>query len=197
MRNRTSVTRKGSAGSNKTRGPTFHIVHLPEPRFEFGYGQELEYPRDGLFLFGPSDAEKTFSTTRYGVIGTPDGIDRFRRWSKTITGYIPIPPPGPRSRPIEPQHVPFPGFKEAFHSDWPLEPLAVISDISLSDICETLYIENLHEAIKGCVDLFVSRLVKEANRLEASPDFWFVVIPEIVYELGRPASRVPREERIK
>ena len=32
----------------------------------------------------------------------------------------------------------------------------------------------------------------EENRLEAPPSFWFVVIPEIIYELGRPQSRVAR-----
>jgi len=197
MANRATATKTASTRSKRPTGPTFHVVHLPEPRLEFAHQQELEYPRDGLFLFGPVDARKAFSTTRYGVIGTPEGIDRFRRWSQTITRYIPIPPPGPRTRPVQPHHVPFPGFKEAFHSDWPSEPIATISDISLSEICEKLYIENRHEAIKGCVDLFVSRLVKEENRIEASPDFWFVVIPEIVYELGRPESKVPRDERIK
>lgn len=46
------------------------------------------------------------------------------------------------------------------------------------------------------MDLFVTRLVQEENRLEAPPAFWFVVIPEIVYQLGRPQSKVPRDERI-
>jgi hypothetical protein len=196
MRNKRDP-KKRSVPLAKTKGPTFHIIHLPEPRLEFAYGQELEYPRDGLFLFGPTDAKNTFAQTRYGVIGTPEGIDRFRRWAKTIASYIPIPAPGPRSRANEPQHVPFPGFKEAFHSDWPTEPVAVISDISFSDICKQLYIENRHEAIKGCVDLYVSRLTKQENRSEAPPAFWFVVIPEVVYELGRPQSKVPREDRIK
>ena len=36
----------------------------------------------------------------------------------------------------------------------------------------------------------------EENRLEAPPSFWFVVIPEIVYELGRPQSRVPRTDAV-
>lgn len=196
-RNRADTPRERSLMSKKTARSIFHVVYLPEPRLEFAYGQELEYPRDGLFLFGPKDTENAFSTTRYGVIGTPDGIDRFRRWSKTLTNYIPIPPPSPRGRLIEPQHVPFPGFKEAFHSDWPQEPSTVISDISLSEIHEALYIDNRHEAIKKCVDLFVLRLAKEENRLEAPPAFWFVVIPEIIYELGRPESKVPRDEQIK
>ena len=37
---------------------------------------------------------------------------------------------------------------------------------------------------------------REENRLEAPPSFWFVIIPEIVYELGRPQSRLPRMEAV-
>ena len=196
-RNRDGSSRSGSPRPPRATGPTFYVKHIAEPALEFAHGQTVEFPRDGLFLFGPVDAKKQFSATRYGVIGTPDGVDRFRRWSQTLAGYIPIPVPGPRSRAIEPQHVPFPGFKEAFHSDWSTEPSAIISDITLQEISDTLHIENRHEAIKGCVDLFVTRLVREENRLEAPPQFWFVVIPEVVYELGRPQSKVPRDQQIK
>ncbi|HEY1215049.1 MAG TPA: hypothetical protein VGE93_15575 [Bryobacteraceae bacterium] len=124
-------------------------------------------------------------------------MKRFEAWSLKMRGYIAIPPPGPRGREIEPQHVPFPGFKEAFHSEWPEKPVSVISDITEKEIKEKLYIQNRHEAIHDCVDLFVSRLIQEENRLEAPPDFWFVVIPEVVYELGRPQSRVPSGEALK
>src|SRR5205085_6023602 len=87
-------------------------------------------------------------------------------------------------------------FKEAFHSDWPAEPSAIIGDLSSDEIHRTIHIQNRHEAIHACVDLFVSRLVQEENRLEAPPAFWFVVIPEIVYELGRPQSKVPRMDAV-
>src|SRR3546814_13679089 len=69
------------------------------------------YPRDGLFLYGPVGETKQLPAIRYGVIGTPDGVRRFRAWSKTMAGFIDIPPPGPRSRAVEPQHVTFPGFR--------------------------------------------------------------------------------------
>jgi hypothetical protein len=196
MRNR-AVSRRPVTRPSTISAPIFKVLHLPEPSLTFAHGQILEYPRDGLFLFGPTDAKKGFSATRFGVIGTPEGVERFRRWSKCMMGYIPIPVPGPRSRTVEPQHVPFPGFREAFHSEWPAEPTAVISSISLQEISRQLHIQNRHEAIHGCVDLFVSRLVQEENRAEAPPDFWFVVIPEVVYELGRPQSRVPRDEQVK
>ena len=134
-------------------------------------GRSLNTPRDGLFLFGPCDATKVFSATRFGVIGTSEGVERFQRWSKRMRGYIAAPVPGPRSREIEPQHVAFPGFKEAFHSEWPEKPIAVIDDLTVAEIKEKIFIQNRHEAIHGCVDIFVSRLVREENRLEAPPEF--------------------------
>lgn len=172
------------------------LWHIPEPLLEFAHGQMVEYPRDGLYLFGPCDSQKRPGVTRYGVIGTREGVERFRRFSAKMRGYIPVPVPGPRSRKIEPQHVPFPGFQEAFNSEWPEKPLTVIQDIQLQEIEDTIRIQNRHEAIHGCVDLFVSRLEQEENRQEAPPSFWFVVIPEIVYELGRPQSRVPRMDAV-
>lgn len=33
--------------------------------------------------------------------------------------------------------------------------------------------------------------------MEDAPTFWFVVVPEEVYELGRPLSKVPVPERIR
>jgi hypothetical protein len=195
-RNSTGTRRPKAKQPSAPPAPVFVVSHIAEPKLEFAYSQKVEYPRDGLFLFGPCDAEKRPSQTRFGVIGTAEGVKRFAQWSEKMRGFIAPPVPGPRSREVEPQHVPFPGFQEAFHSEWPQKPVAVIEDITLEEIKEKLFIQNRHEAIHGCVDLYVSRLIKEENRLEAPPAFWFVVIPEVVYELGRPQSRVPRAEAL-
>ena len=181
-----------------SRPPEFRprMLYIEEPLLEFGYGQRLVYPRDGLFLYGPVGDTKELPAIRYGVIGTPAGVQRFRAWAKTMAGFINIPPPGPRSRAVEPQHIPFPGFAEAFHATWPVEPPCLIADLDPEEIARTLRITNRHEAIRNTVDMFVSRLVTENNRLEIAPQFWFVVIPERVYELGRPQSTVKRDDRI-
>ena len=173
------------------------LLHLAEPRLEFRYGQKLEYPRDGLFLYGPVGDTKELQTIRYGVIGTKDGVRRFRQWSARVRELIPIPKPGPRSRAVEPQHVPFPGFREAFHADWPIEPAFVIDDLDPTELDRLLRIGNRHEAIRSTVDLYVNRLIAENNRREHPPALWFVVIPESVYKLGRPRSKVPTHERVK
>lgn len=172
------------------------MLFLPEPLLEFGYGQKLVYPRDGLFLFGPTGAPTDVPAIRYGVIGTSDGVCRLRSWASKLNHYIPIPPPGPRRRKIEPQHVPFPGFGEAFRCHWPTEPAFSIDDIETGEIERKLRFANRHEAIHDTVELYVSRLIREHNRLENPPAFWFVVIPEIVFELGRPNSVVPKEDQV-
>ncbi len=172
------------------------VVHVPEPLIEFGMGQKLTYPRDGLFLYGPVDAAGQPAVMRYGVIGTADGVRRFREWSQTVRAMIDIPLPGPRSRSVEQQHVAFPGFEEAFRASWPSEPAASIADIDPAAIERALHLENHFEAVKRTVELYVLRLVAEVNRLENPPAFWFVIVPDVVYELGRPQSVVKRSERI-
>ena len=177
--------RSSTARRHRSRrsAETLGMMFLEEPLLEFGYGQKLVYPRDGLFLFGPPNSTKDVMQVRYGVIGTPDGVRRLRSWASKINRYIPIPPPSPWSRKIEPQHVPFPGFGEAFRCHWPTDPAFTIEDIDTEEIETTLRLANRHEAIHKTVDLFVSRLIHEHNRLENPPAFWFVVIPEIVFAL--------------
>lgn len=181
----------------KPKPKPLQMIFLQEPLLEFGYGQKMVYPRDGLFLFGPPGDPNDVRAVRYGAIGTADGVRRLTSWASKMSHFIPIPKPGPRSRPIEPQHVPFPGFSEAFHCEWSITPVCVIDDIDPSEIDEALRLSNRYEAIHATVDLYVSRLIKEQNRLENPPTFWFVVIPEIVYELGRPNSTVPKEDQIQ
>lgn len=175
---------------------TLRVVHVSEPTLAFRFGQTCEYPRDGLYLFGPADARGQPRAIRYGVIGTPEGLDRFRRWARAIGRFVDVPPRGPRSKAIEAHHVAFPGFNEAFHANWPAEPPRAIVDIDARDLAQVLRISNRYEAIKLAVDMYVTRLIADKNRHEDPPSFWYVVIPEFVYELGRPLSSVPPSERV-
>ena len=93
--------------------------------------------------------------------------------------------------------MPFPGFTEAFHADWPAEPSCTVADLDPAQIDRALKLENHHEAIRSAVDIFVTRLIAENNRIENPPAFWFVVIPETVFELGRPRSTVKRGDRVR
>ena len=171
------------------------LIHLDEPLLEFRFGQKLVYPRDGLFLYGPVDGGR--SEINYGVIGTPAGIARFERWTQSIAGFIPPPPPRRGAKPVEPQHIAFPGFAAAYNSAWPIKPRTTVATIDGAALSRALHIANRNEAIKTAVDIYVAPLIATAARVEDPPTFWFVVIPEEVYELGRPLSKVPTPERIQ
>ena len=200
LRKATSRTRKRNRTGKKTsrteQGFSTDLEYLEEPLLEFRHGQKLVFPRDGLFLFGPVGDVEQLPTLRYGVIGTKEGVARFRRWSGRIRSLIEVPRPAPGRPAVAPQHVPFPGFREAFHAEWPSEPADLIDDLDAKAIDRALHIGNRHEAIRSTVDIFVNRLIVQNNRQEHPPALWFVVIPEGVYQLGRPRSTVNREERV-
>lgn len=179
-----------------SRPPRPQLMHVDEPKLEFRYGQELEYSRDGLYLYGPVDATPIPRPIRYGLIGTKAGLERFVRWAQQVSSFISTPPPRRGSKLLEPHHVPFPGFSEAFNTVWSAKPTRVIDDLDESDLYRRIHIANRHEAIKAVVDVFVERLVEAHRRDEDPPSFWYVVIPEFVYELGRPQSVVPKAEQV-
>jgi hypothetical protein len=181
---------------SKQRKNRPRLIHVPEPQIEFRFGQAVDYPRDGLYLFGPVDAVHERRQVRYGVIGTPASLRRFKEWAAQVSSFIDIPKPGKLSKAIEAHHVPFPGFSEAFHAIWPTEPSRTITDIDEKELKRRLSIKNRHEAIKAAVDVFVDRLVTQRNRDEDPPSFWYVVIPEFIYALGRPESKVPISEAV-
>jgi hypothetical protein len=174
---------------------TLDLIHIPEPQLEFRFGQKLVYPRDGLFLYGPVDGGRP--AIQYGAIGTPAGLARLERWAQSVAGFLPPPPPRRGARLIEPQHVAFPGFAAAYNSAWPLKPRYSIATIDGEALAKALRITNRNEAIKAAVDLYVEPLIARAAKLEDPPTFWFVVIPEEVYQLGRPRSKVPAPDRIQ
>lgn len=171
-------------------------LHVEEPELLFRFGQKAAYPRDGLFLFGPVDASDHPRAVNYGVIGTAQSASCFAQWAADISGFIDVPPRGRLSKEREPHHVPFPGMNEAFHAAWTSTPARLVANVDRDALLRTLRIANRHEAVKAAVDVFVNALVAEHNRLEDPPAFWFVALPEFVYELGRPKSTVAVADRI-
>lgn len=172
------------------------LIHLPEPQLEFRFSQAVDYPRDGLYLFGPIDAAREPRQVRYGVIGTSVSLRRFKDWASQVSSFIDVPPPGRMSKGLEAHHVAFPGFSEAFFATWPTEPSRTITDIDEQQLLRSMRIANRHEAIKTAVDVFVDKLVADRKRDEDPPSFWYVVIPEFIYKLGRPQSIVAAADRV-
>ena len=48
---------------------SLQVLHLDEPKLEFGYGQTSDSPKDGLFLYGPNKAPSRPNIS-VGVVGT-------------------------------------------------------------------------------------------------------------------------------
>ena len=73
-----------------TSKPQFEpkIGFFPEPLLEFRMGQKLVYPRDGLYLHGPVGNIDQLPAIRYGVIGTADGVRRFRNWAEALSIFL-------------------------------------------------------------------------------------------------------------
>ncbi len=164
------------------------LNHITEPLLQFGYGQSFDDPRNGLFLFGPLSERKP-SAMRVGVIGTPAGIARYRTWVRRITSFIPA------ARADAAHHVAFPGFEATFRTPWPEDPVVELA-VSPQDISKALRLSDRHVGMYKVVSLFEEPIRQKIQTDDVQVDVWFVVVPEEVYTLGRPLSRVPMLERV-
>jgi hypothetical protein len=162
---------------------------LNEPALRFGFGQVSTNPKAGLFLFGPLREHSNPAEIRCGVVGTPTGIRAYRAWVERISKAISAAPDSKAS-------VFYPGFKELFNCSWPATPVAEIP-LSGAEIAATLHRSDRHDAVHATVSLFsqvINAFLRDEDR---RVDLWFVVIPDEVFDLGRPQSRVPISQRIE
>lgn len=160
-----------------------------ERLLEFGYRQQLDDPRDGLFLFGPLADERKPSEMRVGVVGTPRGLALYRSWVEAANGFI----PSPASSSVH--HIPFPGFEATFRANWSPSPVVEIA-ISANEVASTIRGSSRHKAIFDTVTLFEEPIQRRLREDDLPIDLWFVVIPDEVWRLGRPLSRPSRAEVI-
>lgn len=161
--------------------------YLPEPKLEFAYGQACQHPKDGLFLFGPYDSSDCQGGIRYGTLGTPLGIQRFRRWVGQVRASI-----APTK--VAPHLTTWPGFAAAFGVQFPSSAQVEIA-LDAAKISEAIRRADRHTAIHETVSLYESEIRRHLKHEEERPDVWFVVIPEEVFRHGRPESFVPKDER--
>lgn len=163
------------------------LVHFEEPCLEFGYGQALEDPRDGLTLFGPLDEGKPYGI-RSGVVGTSDGLWRFSRWVAEISRHV-------RSDEGDLAHPDFPGFEAVFGVPWSAEP-TVAKEVSGAELDQILRLDEGHIRVFRAVDLYAQKILEVLRDEDTGVDVWFVVIPDSVYQYGRPTSRPPADRRV-
>jgi hypothetical protein len=158
-------------------------IHVPEPMLRFGHGQRCEYVKDGLFSFGPLAPIPSRGALRFGVVGTTEGMRRFDRWSESIRTGIPC-------ADDKAHKMSWPGFSAVFEIEWPKEPLARVM-VDHDSVRNAIRRENRHEAVYEAVGIFETAIRRYLEKEESLPDFWFVVIDEEVFRLGRPEQIVP------
>lgn len=164
------------------------LLHLAEPTLLFSHGQSCEDPRDGLSLFGPFDPTPPYGV-RYGVIGTKDGIRRFRAWVEKVQRPI-VDSENTRGRP------PFPGFEAAFGIPFSPKPLVSVV-FEESELMKHVLIGDRFKRTYETAGFFTDRILNAIRTEEQKPELWFIIAPEEVYKYCRPASTVGKELRIQ
>lgn len=165
------------------------LIHIDEPMLSFGFNQQTEHPKDGLFLYGPPASNLNPARMDVGVIGTPAGIRRYESWIKTLSSTIAAPATG-----REENKTMWPGFEATFGVPWPAKPFAKIP-IDGDLLSRRIRNEDRHQGVFGAVDVYGDALRKYLREQEARPQFWFAVVPEEVFRYGRPKSVIPRDQR--
>jgi hypothetical protein len=173
---------------------TLNAVHLTEPLLEFAFGQRLEAPKDGLFLFGPVEDSGGRNLVRVGVVGTSAGIGFSRLWFKRLSGWIPakLSKQGRQSL----WAPAWPGFEACFGIALPERGLAeIILDGAAIEAC--IKRENRSDAVRSTVRLFADAIRDHIRAEEKQPDVWLIVVPDVVYRYGRPqVAPPPKAERV-
>ncbi len=166
---------------------------LPEPLLEFGHGQRMEAPKDGLFLFGPLEGPDGRSQVRLGVIGTDSGVGLSRRWLERISLHI----PGKTDRKGRPTlwAPAWPGFETCFGISMPTRGTVELG-LKSEEINRCIKKNNRADAVRSTVLLFADAIRAHNRAEERRPDVWLVVVPDVVYRYGRPqVAAPPKDER--
>lgn len=163
------------------------MIHIDEPKLLVGHGQHCEYVKDGLFTFGPLTPIPGDSALRFGVVGTVDGLARFDRWAATVRSGI-------KAESDKAHRTSWPGFAAVFDAAWPAKPLAQVI-VDGDRVLQAIRRANRHEGVYEAVGIFQEAILQFLRREETRPDFWFVVIAEEVYKLGRPEQVVAIADR--
>ncbi|QUL99574.1 MAG: hypothetical protein IMF26_04420 [Candidatus Fermentithermobacillus carboniphilus] len=125
---------------------------------------------------------------RYGLIGTRDGIARFKEWVSAV--QKPIIGSGRAGWPF------FPGFEAVFRVPISSEPY-IERIIDQSALSRAVHLEDAYQRVYEAVDLYYTKITAARIEEEDLVDLWFVIVPDMVYDLCRPKSRVPPARRVQ
>jgi len=156
-----------------------------EPELEFAQGQLVDHPATGLTLFGPVESRgiEFPRSIDYAVIGTTDGASKFSSFVERLNS--PIAAPDDKSDALWPH---FPGFTEAMHADFPVEPTH-IEAIDPKKLAKAVNEPEGHKRVYEVASLYVNAIQALAAS-DARVDVAVCVVPEIVFKNCRPFSKV-------
>lgn len=159
------------------------LIYISEPKLTFGYNQKLDDPRDGLTLFGPFSKDKLAGQINIGVIGPKQQRDYLKEYLKEI--HKPV-----FSHTKDIARPYFPGLEAAFGVFVNFDALQEIN-VPREKIDEFLKFTDGHQRVFNLTNLYADKLIKFYNEEHTQITVWFVVIPDPIYQFGRPKSKIP------
>lgn len=186
-------------------GHQANVTVLHEPELEFRFGQKTQDPHAGLALFGPysTDLGSHPKSIVYGVVGAPNGVDAFLRWSRYLQNSI-VEPLGPKrrmGRMIQPDDrklyllwPPFPGYEGAFASQWP--GLGWRYEMDRDHLVKLASQKDPNTRAYDVVSAYCEAL-NRAKQRDENFHVMICVIPDEVYENCRPLSKLRGANRSK
>jgi hypothetical protein len=161
------------------------VLIMDEPTLQFAEGQDAIDPHDGLTLFGPYGLNQPLhpQSPTYILIGPPEGVNRFKHWSKLMNKASFIP-----QREKHRLWPPFPGFEVAFGSKWSEKPAWEIK-INRKALMEASNKKDSHERCFAVVEMFMDAL-ENTKKLDFQTSVAICVVPDEVWKNCRSQSRI-------
>lgn len=153
---------------------------LGEPLLSFNSDQVTEDPRDGLALFGPTEAKQSLPDSI--LIGNSKGIGLWENWCDALNSPASCVDIN-RQRPWPP----YPGYEVAFGAPWPNPKKTYVIDTELLDKAASK--SDKYERAYSVANLYLEPMEK-VNKLDAMPGLAICVVPDAVYDNCRPQSYV-------
>ena len=160
------------------------LKYIEEPFLTFANGQRAIDPRDGLMLFGAFDHKKIQGQKTIGIIGSNSLRKALIDYLKQI--HLPI---FNSERSIARPN--FPGIEAVFGYSINFENIQEL-DIDDEEIQKYLKYKDSHQRVHNWVNLYVDKLIAYTNREEMPVDVWLVIIPQCIFQYGRPNSKIKK-----
>jgi hypothetical protein len=155
---------------------------MDEPQLEFGFGQRTYDPRDGLSLFGPYDSGIA-KPINYILLGTREGIQKFRQWSSLLSRPAIDAPKGNQRL-----WIPYPGFSAAYGVDWPLESLWS-NELDINVLNQASELPDKYERAFSVVKKYLDG-IRMASERDERIGVAICIVPDQVWKNCRPQSVV-------